>query len=174
MLEYRDNKTGRLLWIAPSAVHYDMEQVEFLLPRLNEMMVGEYEAEPVESERGSGSHHAPHEAVCIVAAELDCRLAETGKDRYLVEEYYHPTNDTNADEILRRLGRKVHLQPMEVYQTIQNAVSFIASGECRRWTECSECYRFSKCRKRKKSNRNTVPYQEWCRRQNKYYNGKRR
>ena len=170
MLEYRD-KFDRLIWVSPGSASFNLEQVEFFLPRLKKMIIGEYEPEPVENERGAGSHHAPHEAVCIVAAELECRLSKCGADRSIAEDYYENLNELR---ILEHLARKFNMIPEKIDRTVKHVVSYISSGECRRWAICDKCYRFSKCQKKKKLKRGAVTYKEWCHRRNKYQNRKER
>ena len=99
MQSYYDK--DELIWVAPGAVRYDIEQVEFLLPWLENMRAGNYPPEPVGGyvggSRSRSSHRASYEAICQVAAELDSRLARTRLDRYLVEDYYcNPSRTRNS------------------------------------------------------------------------------
>ena len=157
-------ESGKLAWIAPGAVYFDREQVELLLPWLRDMREGAYPNEPAGDDEGHRSginSQAPFEVVCQVAAELDARLAMTGLDRVLVEGYY--CFQQSAGEIAREYGKN----EQGVLQSINNAVSFISSGKCRRWADCLACLGFPKCRKKKKLLRQVVTYAEWCRRKNR-------
>jgi len=158
MREYYEH--GRLVWVAPGAVQYTLEHLELLLPWLYHLREGAYPAEPSGSYTGSKrsglNPHAPYEGVCQVAAEIDRRLAQTGLDRYLVEDYY--CKDIPAEE----LAKQVSLDTARVMSRIKNAVSYIASGPCPRWLDCSACYRFSGCQKKKLGRRRTT-YRDWCR-----------
>lgn len=153
---------NELIWIAPGAVTYDREQVEFLLPWLLEMREGVYPAEPEGGYVDGGGHsrktRAYYEAACEVAAELDTRLAQTGLDRELVEKAYCHRME------VRDIARWYGMNDDTVRLSISSAVSYISSGECQRWIDCANCTRFAKCRKKKKLKRQRVSYSEWCRR----------
>ena len=149
---------GRLAWVAPGAVRYTLEHIELLLPWLYDMREGAYPPEPSGSYTGgkrSGlSHHAPYEAACLVAAEMDRRLAQTGLDRYLVEDYY--CQSLTVDEIARKLG----LDDYQVMRRIRSAVSYIASGSCPRWLNCIDCGDYTRCRREKRVG---ISYRDWVR-----------
>jgi len=142
MREAWDEK-GRLIYVAPGYVRYDILHIEFLLPRLPEMREGMGPAEPAGSyageSRGGIKHHAPHEAWCQVAAELDERLSRTKTDRYLVEDYY--CRNTGIEDI----ARQIEMEAWEVNRRIHSAVSYIASGPCRRWINCIDCREYKSC-----------------------------
>jgi hypothetical protein len=168
-LEYWDR--NELIWVAPGAVRYDSIHVDFLLPWLPEMEEGIYPAEPTSgySEGGhrSASTRAYYSAACEVAGELNTRLARTGLDRYLVRDFYCTIwDDATAAEIYTIIGRRVNKPSWDVRRCIKNAVSYISSGPCQRWVECSGCIQFARCRKKKKQRRTAINYAEWCRRRN--------
>jgi len=153
------DKQGKLIWVAPGALHYDLEDVEFLLPYLEDLREGNYPVEPRNSgyEGGVGKkqrHCAPFERACLVAAEVDIRLAKTGLDRYLVEDKY--CNGISETELAKKLG----FDELEIGNRIRSAVKYIASGKCPRWFDCYECQ--LKCwRKKKEKERKGVSYKEW-------------
>jgi len=159
MREYYEK--GKLIWVAPGAIQYTIEHLELLLPWLYHMREGAYPAEPSSSYTGgkrSGLNaHAPYESVCQVAAEIDRRLAQTGLDRYLVEDYY--CQDIPVEE----LAKRVSLDAGRVNMRIKNAVSYIASGTCPRWLDCRQCGRYAKCQKQKKDERKPMTYRDWIR-----------
>lgn len=131
MREYREK--GKLIWVNPSAVHYDREQVEWLLPHLRDLREGYYPPEPRDSGYVEIQHriteHAPYEMACGIAGDIDIRLARTGLDRYLVEEKY--CNGLSEQEITEKL----YMDEAEVYRRIASAVSYIASGILPRWID---------------------------------------
>jgi hypothetical protein len=147
---------GRLVWVSPGAVTFDREQTELLLPSLFEMQEGIYPAEPsggyVEIRRPGIGHHAPFETAAQIAAELDCRLARTGLDRYLVEDYYC----RNVSE--RELARRLQMSDWQVLRRIRSAVAYIASGPCPRWLNCLDCPKYPSCRRKKRVG---ITYREW-------------
>jgi hypothetical protein len=149
-----------IVWIAPGAVRFDSEQVDFLLPWLYEMRAGIYKREPAggytEIKNVFIPAHAKYETVCQVASELDRRLAMTGHDRDLVEKAY--CEEMPEEEI----AHWYNLNVLEVRYNIERAVAYISSGECPRWIDCSRCLSFSKCRKKKKMKRRKVSYRHWC------------
>jgi AraC-like DNA-binding protein len=160
MREAWDEK-GRLIYVAPGCVRYDILHVEFLLPMLPELREGIGPEEPlggyVGGSRGSLKQHAPHEAWCQVAAELDERLTRTKTDRYLVEHYYY--HNTSIEDI----ARQIEMEPWEVQRRIRSAVGYIASGACRRWVHCVDCREYSSCERENKG-RVGLTYREWVRR----------
>jgi hypothetical protein len=174
---------GNLIYVAPNAVRFDIEQVEFLLPWLEEMKEGRGPHEPVggyiESKQPGVGHRAPYENWTQVAAELDARLAMTGLDHYLAFDYYrriHEFNDyyrQNIDDdkwLIKKLGDENNLPGWEVRSRIRSVVSYIASGDCRRWVECSRCGFFSGCKKAKKLEHKRYSYREWRRDRAHLYN----
>jgi hypothetical protein len=160
MREAWDEK-GRLIYVAPGYVRYDILHIEFLLPRLPEMREGMGPAEPVGGyvgeSRGGIKHHASYEAWCQVAAELDERLARTKTDRYLVEHYYCRNTD------IENIARQIEMEAWEVNRRIHSAVSYIASGPCRRWINCIDCREYKTCMHQNKG-RVGLTYREWVRR----------
>lgn len=164
---------GELVWIAPGAVRYDLADTGFLLPWLYDMREGAYPSEPsgyTEGRSSGSTTRAYYETVCEVAAELDDRLARTGKDRYLVEDFYCGTwGEATEEEILNSISRSVNLPAWEVRRSIGNALSYISSGSCHRWVACIDCLKYPRCRKKKKGRR-PVDYAEWCRRRNRREN----
>ena len=153
---------GEIVWIAPGSVTFVREHVEYLLPWFYELKEGVYPSEP-ESGYVDYSGHRPvkarahYEAACQVAAELDIRLAQTGLDRQLVEAVYC------RQQMVNDISRIFNMSLSEVYSRINSVVSYISSGPCQRWIECTGCYRFNQCRKKKKLNRKTYSYIEWRR-----------
>lgn len=143
MKEYRDK--GKLIWVAPGAVHYSLEHVEWLLPQLRSLREGNYPPEPKDSGyvdvQQRITERAPFEIVCQVAAEIDIRLARTGLDRYLVEEEYCK----GLSEL--EIAQMLHMDDFEVYKRIRSAVSYIASGPIPRWIATGK--------------RKGVSYREW-------------
>jgi hypothetical protein len=157
--EYWEGNPSHLVWVAPGAVRYDREHVDFLLPGLPDMREGVYSAEPGSGYTGGSRSgfktHAFYEAACQVAAELDTRLSQTGLDRELVEKSYCQEWSDDA------IARWYHMEAWEVRRRINAAVGFIASGQCQRWVECSGCVYFAGCRKPKKTRRKACSYSHW-------------
>jgi hypothetical protein len=146
-----------LIWVAPGAVRYDREDIDFLLPWLFEMREGAYPAEPESGYVGGGkragiSSHAFYEAACQVAAEIDNRLARVGMDRYLVEEFYCH-NLTEED-----LAIRLFMPTWEIRRKIKSAVAYIASGSCPRWLNCIDCKKYQSCRRKKRVG---ITYRQW-------------
>lgn len=166
MKEYYEN--GRLVWVAPGAVHYSFEHIMLLLPWLYDMREGAYPAEPgggyTGGKRSGLNPHAPYEAVCQVAAEIDWRLAQTGLDRYLVEDYYCKGIP------IAELAKQVSLDADRVKSHIRNAISYIASGTCPRWLDCRQCSRYARCQKPMKEKRTPTTYRSWVRYKNREQN----
>lgn len=150
MKEYREK--GKLVWVAPGALYYDLEQVEWLLPQLEDLRVGNYPPEP----RNSGyvgiqqriTERAPFEIACQIAAEIDLRLDRTWPDNDLVERKY--CKGLSETEI----AKKVHKDEFEVYKRIRSAVSYIASGSIPRWIDTED--------------RRGISYREWVRSRTRY------
>jgi len=149
---------GNLVWVAPGAVRYTPEHVDFLLPWLLHLREGTGPHEPSGGYAGksktSRSHRAHFEAWAQVAAELDLRLSATGLDRYLVEDAI--CRQIPVAELARRLG----MDEWEVGRRIRSAVSYISSGPCPRWLNCIDCPKYSKCRRKKRAG---LTYADWKR-----------
>jgi len=138
--------------------------MEFLLPWLLDMQAGAYPVEPtggyIEGKRSGISSHAFYEAACQVAAEIDRRLAMCGLDHYLViDSYCHGLTD-------EQIARRNWFTVWEVQHRIHNAVSYISSGTCPRWLDCSGCGEEQDCRKLKRMRelgkvRQVYTYQDW-------------
>jgi hypothetical protein len=165
----RRYEKGQLVWVAPGSVRYDRADIDLLLPWLLEMREGAYPAEPsggyVEGKRAGVSSHAFYESACQVAAEIDNRLAMTGTDHYLVEEYYIRYNpEENDKEIIADLAHGNNMPIWEVRRRINSAVSYISSGPCPRWLNCLDCPRYQSCRRKKRVG---VSYRDWTHYKNK-------
>lgn len=162
MIDY--DRYGYLVWVSAGSLTYDQEQVEFLLPYLNDLREGKYPLRHLETGYIGGSRTrsqcAPFEKACLVAAELDIRLSHIGQDRTFVEYSYCD----NWDD--KKIAKHFSKEEWYVRQQIENGVSYISSGDCPRWLPCGQCHEFTKCRKRKKGKREPVDYKEWCRRRN--------
>jgi len=163
MLRYYDK--GELIWVAPGAIRYDAVDIDFLLDWLSEMREGVYPAEPtggyVEGKRAGIASRAYYEAACQVAAEIDRRLARTGLDRYLVEEFYcRDWLGLSEDEILDVITGHVGIEKSELQRRLRSAVSYIASGTCPRWLHCIDCPEYQNCRKKNKG-RVGITYRQW-------------
>lgn len=163
MIEYEAN---RVVWISAGSLRYDAEHNEWLLPYLFDLREGKYPLSHKETGYTGGSRTglrttAPFEKAVLVAAELDRRLERTGQDRSLVEMYYC------LDWDIPRIARYFTLTNWDARQKIDNAFSYISSGECPRWLVCEKCGQFSGCRKNKKGRRKPIVYREWCRYRNK-------
>ena len=130
MKEHWD-KSGNLIWVAPSAVKFNREHIDFLLPILGKMIEGWYPAEPNQknSPKSRRFTHAHFEIICEIAAEIETRLARTKQDRYLVEDKY--LKGMSEEEI----ARKTSMDEIEVENHILSAVSYISSGHIPRWIE---------------------------------------
>jgi len=148
--EYREK--GRLIWVALGAVHYDLEQVEWLLPQLKDLREGNYPSEPRETGyvgiQQRITERAPFEVVCQIAAEIDIRLARTGLDHYLVEDKY--CKGLSESEIAQNL----YMDEFEVYKRIRSVVTYIASGSIPRWITTEK--------------RKGISYREWVRSRTRY------
>jgi hypothetical protein len=173
----KDDVTGEknvLLWVAPGAVRYDQEDMEFLLLWLDELEEGVGPAEPENGYIGGGKKtgykdFANYEAWCKVAAEINNRLAMTWPDHHLLREYYRRYEPFKDDrDIIEDIGRANNLPACEVTRRINSVKSYISSGDCRRWIECSLCPKFDKCNKNKKLKHNIYTYQQWVRSRSRY------
>lgn len=130
MKEYREKE--KLIWVNPNVVWYNLEQVEWLLPQLEDLREGLYPLEPSGGyvdirQRITG--RASFEIVCQVAAEIDIRLGWTWPDNDLVEMKYC-VKFSEAE-----IAKRVHKDEFEVYKRIRSAVSYIASGKDPRWID---------------------------------------
>lgn len=150
MKEYREK--GKLIWVAPGAVYFNLEQIEWLLPQLVSLREGNYPPEP----RDSGyvgiqrriTERAPFELVCQIAAEIDIRLARTGLDHYLLEDKYCK----GLSEL--EIAKNLYMDEFEVYKRIRSAVSYIASGKNPRWIDTED--------------RKGMTYRQWVRSRTRY------
>lgn len=163
MIDYEGNK---LVWVSAGSLKYDREHNEFILPYLFELREGRYPLRHKETGYVGGSRStrlttAPFEKAGNVAIELDRRLARTGQDRSLVELSYCENWDDNS------IAGYFNLEEWYVRRQIENAVSYISSGDCPRWLACEECGEFPRCRKIKRGRRKPVSYREWCYRRNR-------
>ena len=148
---------GQLIWVSPGSVNYSAAHVQLLLPYLYQMRIGCYPIDPRETgytdtNWGELRKTAPYIQACEVAGELDSRLAKTGQDRYILEDFY-----CNGME-LYKIARKLNLSEEKVGMKVSSSFSYISSGPCRRWLNCIDCLLYSKCRKKK---RVSISYQEW-------------
>lgn len=145
MKEYREK--DKLIWVAPGAVYFNLEQIEWLLPQLKDLREGTYPLEPtggyVDSPDKQRTFRAPFEIATLIAAEIDIRLARTGLDRYLVEEKYCK----GLSEL--EIAQSLHMDEDNVYKRISSAVSYIASGKDPRWVDTEK--------------RRGISYREWVR-----------
>jgi len=132
-MKFYYDKEGKLIWAAPGAVYFNLEQVEWLLPQLKSLREGFYLPEPSSGYTDcfsiQHSHRAPFEKAVLIAAEIDIRLAHTGLDRYLVEDKH--CRGLSESEIAKSLT----MSELEVYKRIRSAVSYIASGRIPRWID---------------------------------------
>lgn len=160
----RRYEKGRLIWVAPGAVRYTREEIDLLLPWLEEMREGAYPSEPsggyVEGQPFRRSQHAYYEAACQVAGEIDTRLghlystSRPGLDRYLVEQFcIHNVSD-------EELAIRLFIPTKEVRRRINSGLSYISSGPCPRWLNCIYCHLYKTCHKKIKG-RPGVSYKEW-------------
>jgi len=166
LIDYEGNK---LVWVSAGSLKYDREHNEFILPYLVELREGRYPLRHKETGYAGGGRStrlttAPFEKAILVAAELDRRLARTGQDRSMVELSYCDNWDDNS------IARHFNLEEWYVRRQIENAISYISSGDCPRWLSCGECGEFLQCRKSKRGRRKSVDYREWCLRRNKREN----
>lgn len=146
-------------WFAPHQIRFNMEDILFLLIHLNLLQKGVYP--PDHRDTGytmalgiqkTHSRHAPFETPVQIAGELDQRLARTGLDRYLVEEYFC------GNETIESLAWKLNMDESKVQKHIRAAVSYIASGPCPRWLNCVDCNKYQECWLKKHIG---ITYQEW-------------
>jgi len=158
-------EAGVLIWLSPSAVKFDRDDLEYLLPWLEDMRCGDYPTLQIDEDAGVrrfclGKAH--YEQACEISAEIDMRLAKTGMDKYLVEQYYqmNSTMDLTEDYILDIISSEINKDGQWVKKRIGLAVGYISSGECQRWLNCIDCLCYSKCRKKKKG-RLGKTYEEW-------------
>ncbi len=178
---------GELIWVAPGAVRYDAGDVEFLLPWLDDMREGAYPVEPtggyIEGKRAGITSAAYYERACQVAAELDRRLAMTGTDRFLIEEYYcrdWPSNDYPDEMKFEAIGDMVNMDRYDVRRRIRSAFSYISGGPCPRWLDCIDCPDYEKCLARRYPPRKFdkqpvgISYRQWVRSRSRYHAAERR
>ena len=158
-------EAGVLIWLSPSAIRFDRDDMEYLLPWLEDMRCGRYPTDPL-TDLSEGFRvlitRAYYEQACEISAEIDMRLAKTGMDKYLVEQYYqmNSTMDLTEDYILDIISSEINKDGQWVKKRIGLAVGYISSGECQRWLNCIDCLCYSKCRKKKKG-RLGKTYEEW-------------
>jgi hypothetical protein len=153
-----DQATGRssLSYVAPSAVRYNREDIEFLLPWLKQMREGAGPHEPesgyVGGKKTGISPRAGYELWCQVAAEIDNRLQRTGMDRFLVERHYCDGLD------IETIACWVFLPTREIQRRINSALSYISSGPCPRWLHCVDCKNYKHCRQKRRVG---ITYKDW-------------
>ena len=116
---------------APNEIRFSRGQVQWLLPYLYELRAGEYPINPHETgyvgSNHSFSYKASFETICLIAAELDIRLAACFPDGILVEEHF--TKSLSASQI----AEKYHRDTFTVERGIKNALTYISSGSVQRW-----------------------------------------
>ncbi len=114
----------------PNQIKFSQNQVRWLLPYLKELREGLFPSNPHETGYVGSSHShsqkAPFENICLIAAELDIRLAACFPDGILVEEHYSGLSFVE-------LSKKYHQSVIDIERGINNAVSYISSGNCQRW-----------------------------------------
>ena len=168
---------GTLVWVAPGSVTFNRDEIDLLLPWLDDMREGAYPAEPASGYadgKRKGNTRAHYAAACEVAAELNHRLARCGLDRYLVE-------DCVCRGLLPSdLSRKLGLPEWEINRRIRSVISYIASGPCPRWLDCIDCPDYGKCRNRAHPPRKFekqpvgVSYRGWVRSRSRPHTAERR
>lgn len=158
-------EAGVLVWLSPSAVKFDRTDMEYLLPWLEDMRGGQYPTLVITEDTGVrrfGLGKAHFEQACQIAAEIDIRLARTGLEKYMVEQYYQMNSsmDITEDAILDIISAGIHKDRAWVKKRIGLAVGYISSGECQRWVNCIDCHSYAKCNKKIKG-RVGKTYEEW-------------
>jgi len=115
----------------PSEIRFTKEQVLWLLPHLEELREGLYPANHKETGyvggNGKNRRTSPFETICLIAAEIDIRLAACFPDGILVEEYY------TKGHTYESLASKYHRDTYSIHRAINNALSYISSGSSQRW-----------------------------------------
>lgn len=122
MTEYWEGM--KLIWAAPSDLHYSRDQVVFLLDHLEMLREGEYPPEPVSSGYigGRGKRNRSQANFIVpteIAAEIDIRLAKCGLDRYLVEDRYLEGLDERA------ISKKTGIDEEEVSKRINSVIVYL-------------------------------------------------
>ena len=115
----------------PHEIRFTKKQVLWLLPHLEELREGIYPVNHQETGYIGASHqhqnHSPFENICLVAAELDIRMAYCFPDGILLEGHY--TKGISYED----LGRKYHRDVNSIERNISNALGYISSGPIQRW-----------------------------------------
>lgn len=163
----RHYEKGQLIYISPGSVRFDLEDIEFLLPYLEQMREGLGPVPPesgyVGENRSGIKAYGKHEAWCQVAAEIDRRLARTGLDRFIIEHFYIKQTPVETIAIM------IFQTTREIERRIKSSISYISSGPCPRWQNCIDCLKHSKCKRKKRVG---ITYRQWKRYKNREENRK--
>jgi hypothetical protein len=161
MIDYEANK---IVWISEGSLNYSRDHIEWLLPYLYELEAGNYPDRHIETGYLGGNRATQvmkQMKAILVYIEVSRRLSRTGTDRLLVEMFYCWRWSTE------KISKYLSMTESDVINQIEDAITYIASGDCPRWLECSKCGRFGICQKKKKLRRRTYTYQEWVRYRNR-------
>ncbi len=131
----KDNFFGRskVIWWAPNEIRYTREQVEFILDHLNTFRDGKYPQDPAITGfenagwKASRNTKAAFITPAEIVAELDRRLLRCGLDWYLVNEHYE------QGSTLEDIAKLHHMDYEDVWNRIQRAITYVASGPVPRW-----------------------------------------
>lgn len=128
----------------PQDVVFNRDQVIWILRHREVISDGEWPTPPTGvvftgTKRG---HRAYFETPCLVWGELERRLRQVGRDRYLVEDYY--CQGISYGEI----ARSINADEIYVERYIWRALNYMSSGSVPRWIETKK--------------RKAIEYSEWC------------
>ena len=118
----------------PWEIRFTREQVEWLLPHLEEMRRGQYPSEGQDTGyydvpiKHHPSGHAPFETPCMIAAELDMRIERCGSDGILLR--WHYCEGKSLDEI----SKGAHRSRDDIERRIARVMAYICGRHARRKT----------------------------------------
>ena len=142
------DKLGNPVWFEPGEIRYRYDHVVWVLEHINTLRDGRYPPNPQQTGyqnagwRSSINTRAAFITPAEIAAEVDRRLLRCGLDWYLVNDYYG--NGLKIEDI----AELHHLDYEDVWNRIQRAIAYVASGPVPRWVNTGK--------------RKGLDYKEWC------------
>lgn len=127
------DKFGNPVWFEPGEIRYRYDHVVWVLEHINTLRDGQYPQNPQQTGyqragwRSSINARAAFITPAEIAAEVDRRLLRCGLDWYLVNDYYG--NGLKIEDI----AALHHLDYEDVWNRIQRAIAYAASGPVPRW-----------------------------------------
>jgi hypothetical protein len=129
----KDTFGNKWVWWAPNEIHYTRGQVEFILDNLNTLKDGRYPPDPSDTGyqnagwKASINTKASFITPVEIYSEMDRRLLRCGMDWYLVHDHFE------QGLTIEEIAKLHHLDYDDVWNRIQRAIAYVASGSVPRW-----------------------------------------